>query len=30
MRQAFLDTSYLLALLLRKDEHHAAALRCQK
>lgn len=30
MRQAFLDTSYLLALLLRKDEHHDAAIQCQE
>ena len=30
MKRAFLDTSYLLALLLRKDEHHGAALRCQE
>ena len=30
MRRAFLDTSYLLALLLRKDERHDAALRCQQ
>lgn len=30
MRRAFLDTSYLLALLLRQDEHHEAALRCQE
>jgi predicted nucleic acid-binding protein len=29
MRRAFVDTSYLLALLLKKDEHHEAALRCQ-
>jgi predicted nucleic acid-binding protein len=29
MRRAFLDTSYLLALLLRKDEHHAAAIQSQ-
>jgi predicted nucleic acid-binding protein len=29
MRRAFLDTSYLLALLLRNDEHHSAAVQCQ-
>lgn len=30
MTRAFLDTSYLLALVLRKDEHHEAAVRCQQ
>ena len=30
MRRAFVDTSYLLALLLRKDEHHEAAVRWQE
>jgi predicted nucleic acid-binding protein len=30
MRRVFLDTSYLLALLLRKDERHEAALKCQQ
>lgn len=30
MRRAFLDTSYLLSLALRNDEHHDAAMRCQE
>ncbi len=30
MRRVFLDTSYLLALLLRKDERHIAAIRVQQ
>jgi len=30
MRQAFLDTSYVLALVLRDDEHHETAIQFQQ